>query len=40
MSVNIDSISINMNGLIYNQTVILNGKQLLNNMATQSTQEQ
>ena len=40
VSINSDSPSINMNGMIYNQTVILNGKELLNQMATQSVQKQ
>jgi hypothetical protein len=40
VSINSDSPSINMNGMIYNQTVILNGKELLNQMSTQSAQEQ
>jgi len=40
VSINSDSPSINMKGLIYNQTVILNGKELLNQMATQSVQEE
>ena len=40
VSINSDSPSINMNGMIYNQTVILNGKELLNQMATKSVQKQ
>ena len=40
VSINSDSPSINMKGMIYNQTVILNGKELLNQMSTQSAQEQ
>ena len=40
VSINSDSPSINMNGMIYNQTVILNGKELLNQIATQSLQKQ
>ena len=40
VSINRDSPSINMRGMIYNQTVILNGKELLNQMVTQSAQEQ
>ena len=40
VSINNNSPSINMKGMIYNQTVILNGKELLNQMATQSAQEQ
>lgn len=40
VSINNNSPSINMKGMIYNQTVILNGKELLNQMAAQSAQEQ
>ena len=40
VSINSDSPSINMKGMIYNQTVILNGKELLKQMATQSVQEE
>lgn len=39
VSINSDSPSINMKGMIYNQTVILNGKELLKQMATESAQK-
>ena len=40
VSINNDSPSINMRGLIVNQTVILNGKELLSQMATESAQKE
>jgi hypothetical protein len=40
VSINSDSPSINMKGMIYNQTVILNGKELLSQLSTESAQEQ
>jgi hypothetical protein len=40
VSINSDSPSINMKGMIYNQTVILNGKELLSQMSTESAQKE
>lgn len=40
VSINSDSPSINMKGMIYNQTVILNGKELLNQMTTECAQKE